>query len=277
MNAIPASLFALRDLALTAVSPLALLSGIGMILAGLGAAAYAVRRQLSWGALTLGALAWGVTVALKFAWAIPCNPPIYTALHQTMPSLCDPLFMVYVGVLTGLFEVGLVALLLSFTLLGKAGWSSALAFGIGFGAMEALFFGVVSLSSTIAALLLSLVHPPTAEVAARLGAILWVAAPVVERLAAIVIQVCANVLIFYAVNTRRACWFWLAFGGKTAIDAVAAAFVHIIGIDTLGRAWTFEALMLLVGLAGVLCLRWLAPRYQALSSAVEPGSLLPVG
>jgi uncharacterized membrane protein YhfC len=244
-----------------------MLSGIGMILVALGSVAYVVRRRLSWGALALGALAWGVTVALKFAWAIPCNPPIYTALRQAMPSLCDPLFMVYIGALTGIFEVGLVALLLYFTLLGKAVWPSALAFGIGFGAMEALFFGVVSLSSTIASMLLSMIHPPTAEVAARLGTILWVAAPVVERLAAIVIQVCTNVLIFYAVNTRQACWFWLAFGCKTAVDAMAAVFVHIIGIDTIGRAWAFEAMMLLVGVASLLCLRWLAPRYQALPSA----------
>jgi uncharacterized membrane protein YhfC len=235
-----------------------------MILVALGFAAYAVRRQLGWGALALGALAWGVTVALKFAWAIPCNPPIYTAVHQAMPSLCDPLFMVYVGALTGIFEVGLVALLLYSTRLGKAAWPRALAFGIGFGAMEALFFGISSLSSTLASMLITMIHPLASEVAARLGNILWVTAPVIERLAAIFIHMCANVLIFYAVNTRQARWFWLAFGCKTAIDAVAAAFVHSIGVGTLGRGWTFEAIMILFGVAGWLGLRWLAPRYQAL-------------
>jgi hypothetical protein len=66
------------------------------------------------------------------------------------------------------------------------------------------------------------------------------------------------------VNIRQARWFWLAFGYKTATDAVAAAFVHINGIDTLGHVWTFEALLMLFGLAGWLGLRWLAPRYQAL-------------
>lgn len=264
MNGIHSSLLTTGDLAPAAVPPLALLSGIGMIVVALGFAAYAVRRQLGWGALALGALAWGVTVALKFAWAIPCNPPIYSAVHHTMPSLCDPLFMVYVGALTGVFEVGLVALLLYATRLGKAAWPCALAFGIGFGAMEALFFGVVSLSSTLSSMLISMLHPPAPEVAARLGNILWLTAPVVERLAAIFIHTCANVLIFYAVKTRQARWFWLAFGCKTAVDAVAAAFVHIVGIDTLGRVWAFEAMMILVGLAGWLGLRWLAPRYRTL-------------
>ncbi|NJN19178.1 MAG: YhfC family intramembrane metalloprotease [Oscillochloris sp.] len=264
MNTLYASLLPTGDPAPAAVPLLALLSGIGMILVALGFAAYAGRRRLGWGAFGLGALAWGVSVAFKFAWAIPCNPPIYTALNQAMPALCDPLFMVYVGGLTGIFEVGLVALLLRYTRLGKVAWPSALAFGIGFGAVEALWFGVISLSSTLGAMVIAVVHPPPPEVAARLGNILWVLAPVVERLAAVCIHTCANVLIFYAVKTRQMRWFLLAFGYKTVIDALAAVFVHIIGIDTLGRGWAFESLMILFALAGWLGLRWLAPRYRAL-------------
>jgi hypothetical protein len=83
-----------------------LLGGIGMILVALGFAAYAGRRQLGWGALALGASAWGVTVALKFAWAIPFNPPIYTAVNQALPSLGVPLFALYVGALTGILRWG---------------------------------------------------------------------------------------------------------------------------------------------------------------------------
>lgn len=274
MNGTHASLLTAGELAPACVPPLALLSGIGMIVVALGFAAYAVRHQLGWGGLALGAVAWGVTVALKFAWAIPCNPPIYTAVNQAMPSLCDPLFMAYVGALTGIFEVGLVALLLYSTRLGKAAWPGALAFGIGFGAMEALFFGVSSLSSTLVSMLISMLHPLTPEVAARLSNILWVTAPVVERVAAVFIHMCANVLIFYAVNTRQARWFWLAFALKTAVDAAAAAFVHIVGIDTLARGWMFEAMMILCGLAALLGLRWIAPRYQALpiAGATAPGA-----
>jgi uncharacterized membrane protein YhfC len=171
----------------------------------------------------------------------------------------------YVGALTGIFEVGVVALLLNYTRLGKAAWPRAIAFGIGFGAIEALLFGVSSLSSMLAAMVISVALPPASiEVLARLGNILWVLAPVVERLAAILIHICSTVLIFYAVNTRQARWFWLAFGYKTAVDAAAAACVHIHGIDTLDHVWTMEAILILFGLAGWLGLRWLAPRYQAL-------------
>ncbi len=236
-----------------------------MILVALSFAAYAGLRQLGWGALGLGALAWGATVALKFAWAIPFNPPIYTAINQAQPSLGVPLFALYVGALTGIFEVGLVALLLNYTRLGRAAWPRTIAFGIGFGAIEALLLGVSSLSSMLAAMVISVALPPAPiEVLARLGNVLWGLAPIVERLATILIHICSNVLIFYAVNTRQARWFWLAFGYKTAIDAVAAASVHINGIDTLRHVWTFEAILMLFGLAGWLGLRWLAPRYQAL-------------
>lgn len=264
MNAIHASLLTTGDLAPAALPPLALLGGIGMIVVALGFAAYAGRRQLGWGALSLGALACGVTVALKFAWAIPFNPPIYTALNQALPSLGVPLFTLYVGALTGIFEVGLVALLLNYTRLGKAAWPRALAFGIGFGAIEALVLGVVSLSSTLAAMMIAMVQLPDPEVVAHLGNILWVLAPVVERLATIFIHICCNVLIFYAVNTRQARWFWLAFGFKTAVDTAAALCVHINGIDTLRHVWTFEVMIILFGLASWLGLRWLAPRYRAL-------------
>jgi uncharacterized membrane protein YhfC len=265
LDALYSSLLTMGDLVPTAVPALALLGGIGMILVALGFAAYAGLRQLGWGALGLGALAWGVTVALKFAWAIPFNPPIYTAVNQALPSLSVALFTLYVGALTGIFEVGLVALLLNYTRLGKAAWPRVLAFGIGFGAIEALLFGVSSLSSMLAAMLISVALPPAPEVAARLGNILWVLAPVVERLATIFIHMCCTVLIFYAVNTRQARWFWLAFGYKIAVDGMAAACVQIHGIDALEHIWTLEAIVILFGLAGWLGLRWLAPRYQALA------------
>jgi uncharacterized membrane protein YhfC len=268
MNEIYSLPFTTGELVPAIVPPLALLGGSGMILVALGFAAYVGLRQLGWGALGIGALAWGVTVALKFAWAIPFNPPIYTAINQALPSLGIPLFSLYVGALTGIFEVGVVALLLNYTRLGRAAWPRTIAFGIGFGAIEALLLGVSSLSSTLAAMVISVAQPPAPEVAAQLGNILWVLAPVVERVAAIFIHTCCNVLIFYAVNTRRARWFWLAFGYKTAVDAAAVVCVHIHGIETLEHIWTFEAILILFGLAGWLGLRWLAPRYQALPIAV---------
>lgn len=271
MNSLHSLLLTSADLLPAAVSPLALLSGVGMIMVALGFAAYAGLRRLGWGALTLGGLAWGVSVALKFAWAIPFTPPIYAALNRALPALGVPLFSLYVGALTGIFEVGLVALLLSVTRLGRAAWPRALAFGIGFGAIEALLFGVSSLSSTLAAMVISIAQLPAPDVAARMGNILWVLAPVVERLGALAIHICCNVLIFYALNTRQARWFWLAFGYKTAVDAAAALCVHINGIDTLAHAWTFEVILIVFGLAGWLGLRWLAPRYQALASA-EPSA-----
>ena len=70
------TLLSTGDLASAAVPALGLLGGLGMIVVALGFAAYVGLRQLGWSALFLGAVAWGLTVAPKFAWAIPFNSPI---------------------------------------------------------------------------------------------------------------------------------------------------------------------------------------------------------
>lgn len=244
------------------ITPLALLPGVGMMAVALAFVAYAVRRGLGWRYLGLGALAWVVTVALKFAWAIPINTPLYQALYATLPRVvAGPLFYLYVGALTGVFEVGLVWLAARYTRLGQVDWPKALAFGIGFGALEALLLGLAAAGSTLAALLSPALFPPEALVAvARQGNLLFGLAPTVERVAAVYIHILANVLIFYAASKRRPGYFWLAFAYKTSIDTVAA-FAQFWGLDTAARIWTIEAVVIAFGVVGWLGMRWVAARY----------------
>lgn len=244
-----------------AVSPLALMSGLGMIgvaLAGLG---YAARRKLSWRYLGLGALGWIVTVALKFAWTIPLTPPIYNGLSAALPPpLARPLIYLYTGALTGVFEVGIVWLALRCTRLGRIAWPAVLAFGIGFGAVEALLLGVNALIA-VATALLSPATLPVAALAQLADAAnpLFGLAPVVERASVLLVHIGAIALIFYAAARRRAGPFWLAFALKTALDAVAA-FGQVWGMMTLGKLWTIEAVMILLAAAGWGGTRWAARR-----------------
>lgn len=250
------------------ISPLALLGGIGMVVVALGFGAYAARRRLGWGYLALGALGWLVTVALKFAWAIPFNPMVSGTLVRTLPRGMDaPIFAIYVGALTGVFEVGLVALLLNYTRLGQVAWPRALAFGIGFGAIEALLLGALSIATIATAMLHPNDYMPVVlEAFAKQSDVAWWLAPVVERLATTLVHMLSCALVFYAVNARRERWFWLAFAYKSAIDAVAA-FGQSSGTAALGAVWALEGIVVIFGLAGALGLRWLAPRYQALRIA----------
>jgi uncharacterized membrane protein YhfC len=250
------------EIEVATVSPRALLGGSGMIAVAIGFVIYAALRKLGWGYLGLGALAWVVTVVLKFAWAIPINPFVYEGLYDALPEvIAAPLFYLYVGALTGVFEVAIVWLVMRYTRLGRVSWNRALAFGIGFGAVEALLLGLISLGTVLTALVVPSIFPLEAlEQVSRLNNVLYSLSPIVERFFIVLVHILANVLIFYAVAQRKPRWFWLALIYKTGIDAVAA-FAQLWGLETLAKIWAIEAVVALWGLVGWLGIRWVQQRY----------------
>lgn len=247
-----------------------LLPGVGMILVALTFVAYALIRRLGFRHLLFGALAWGVTVALKIGWAGSVNAGVHQALTTWLPEQLGLLvFEVYVGLLTGVFEVALLWIFLSRTRFGRTPWSTALSFGIGFGSVEALLLGVSSLASALAALRSPDLLPPSAL--AQIGQAanpLFGLAPVVERVAAIFLHIFACVLIFYAIRAGEKRWFWAAFFYKSAMDTVAA-FAQFWGVATLAHLWTIEGVIVLFGLVGVWGIRRISARYEVAGSA-EP-------
>lgn len=250
------------------VTLLALLPGLGMLAVALGFVLYAAARRLGWRYLGLGALAWVVTVALKFAWAIPINPPLEHALSAVLPQwMSAPLFYLYAGVLTGAFEVGVTYLVLGRTRLGYAPWKSALAFGIGFGAVEAALLAVSPLAGVLIALTSPHMLPPAMlEALVQLNNVLRGLAPVWERFFVVWAHVLANVLIFHALAVGRPRWFWLAFAYKTALDTVAAA-GQGVAAGSLAGMWAIEAFVGVFGVLGWLGTRWLGRRYPTHAEA----------
>lgn len=107
------------------ISPLALISGLGMIAVAMGFVVYTAAKKLGWGYLGLGALLWVVTVAMKIVWAILVNPPLHSLTGKLPDVIGKPLFDLYVGALTGIFEVGITWIVLRYTRLGKATWNGA--------------------------------------------------------------------------------------------------------------------------------------------------------
>jgi uncharacterized membrane protein YhfC len=253
------------------VPPLALLSGVGMILVALGYVIYAGVRRLGWGYLGLGALGWGIAVALKFLWAIPINTPVHAALTTALPApLGGLIFDLYVGALTGVFEVALVWLVLRYTRLGRVSWQRTLAFGIGFGGVEALLLGVGSLASALVAMAAPATLPlGTLQQYALTSNPLYGLAPIWERFFTVLVHIFSNVLLFYGVRKRQARWLWLAFAYKTGIDAIAA-WAQFWGLGALGRLWTIEAIVALWGLAGWLGTRAVRASYPPLEEGLEP-------
>lgn len=237
------------------LGPIVLLPGIGMILVGLAFVIYAARQNLlGWRYLGLGALFWVLTVAVKFAFAIPINPLVYQALGVAGDRLFSPgnlAAYLYIGALTGIFEAGLAWFILSKIRLGRAGWTQALVFGIGFGVIEALLLGLVGFGSA----LVSLLSPESLPVYtlgnlasnATLGMGL---APIVERLSVILAHIFSCVLIFYAIASGESKWGWLAILYKTLLDT-PAGFAAFWGAGTIEKIWTLEAVIAIFGLVGL--------------------------
>jgi uncharacterized membrane protein YhfC len=253
-----------------AVSPRALLGGAGMITVALGFVVYAAVRRLGWGYLGLGVLFWVVTVALKFAWAIPFNTSIYQ-LTRSWPALVgNAAFDLYVGALTGVFEVGVTWLVLRYTRWGRATWNQALAFGIGFGAIEAFLLGLGSAAAVLGAILAPEVLPvELLRQLAHANDFLYGLAPISERFFTVLIHVFSNVLIFFAILRRRPGWFWLSFLYKTLIDAMAT-FVQLHGMEGLGQLWIVEAVVAIWGALGFLGSCWVRRHYPT-EPPVDPG------
>ena len=244
------------------VTPIALLSGAGMIAVAAGFIAYAVWRRLGWRYLGLGALAWVVTIILKFVWAFAANRAVYDALYAALPqSLAGPLFYLYVGALTGLFEVTLVWLVMRYTRLGQMTWPHALAFGIGFGAIEALLLGIQSLVNVLVLLVMPALVPVGPDMIAQVNNPLYLLAPVIERFFAILLHTFSNLLLIYGARTRQAIWYWLAFAYKTGVDAVAA-FGQAQGLTTFPEIWAIEAVVILGGTAALQGIRWRRARWD---------------
>jgi uncharacterized membrane protein YhfC len=255
------------------ITPLALIQGTGMVLVALGFILFALVRRLGIGYLALGALAWVITVASKFAIAIQLNPIVLSRLAESgLPVFVSgPLSWIYIGILTGITEILITYLVLKYTRLGKVNWERALSFGIGFGAVEALLLGIGPLLSVIAALFFPTSLPVEAlNSLALLNNPLYGLAGVWERFFTILIHIFSNALIFYAVLRREPKWFWLAFVYKSSLDAVAG-YAQLSGdLTALGFIWTIEAIVAVMGILGLVGTRWIGKRYRQAWEASHP-------
>jgi uncharacterized membrane protein YhfC len=253
---------------LPVIQPIAIAGGAGMILVALGFFIYAALKRLGWKFIGLGALSWVVTVAVKFAIAIPLNSIIYGFLvNPKQPGLGDYVFDVYVGLLTGITEVLMVWLLVRYTRIRDAGWKKALGFGIGFGAVEALLLGIQSFGAVLAAIMTPNLLPiGTLDTLASFNNLAWGVAPISERFFTVLVHIFCNVLIFYGAATLKPGYFWLSFAFKSLIDAVAG-YAQLTGVDTLAKIWTIEAIVIVFGIVGWAGTRWISKRYPPLPQA----------
>jgi len=119
-----------------------------MVAVGVLSVVYWFRRSRSALRLFLfGGAVWAVSVAPKFLMDYTVTPGISSWMLQATPGLMAYLAVIglYVGLRTGLFECGASYVAFVKTRLRSASTDEATAFGVGFGATEAIFLAVPSL------------------------------------------------------------------------------------------------------------------------------------
>ena len=254
-----------------------LLSGAGVMLI-VAVLFWRCCRQGWWYAVGVGAGAWALGVLLKFAWAIPVNGPIKRGLeHLLGKAAADPFFWLYVGLLTGVFECGMTLIMVLRTRLRRANWSAAVAFGIGFGGMEAFLVGAVSFFSLLATIVFFNVIP--ADARAKLIGDVWQASgheisfvvlPIIERVSALFIHCFSCVLIVYGARVLQWRWFWLSFAYKTMVDGIAAW--GLLGWQVQQshtKMLQLEAIFVVLAICGLAGLRAMRPAFSKLEVVPE--------
>jgi hypothetical protein len=200
----------------------------------------------------LGAASWALAVALKVAWALPLNAAVKRALEAQLGGLGAVSFMAYVGVLTGVFEVGLVAILArTVKRLRAASWDDAVAFGLSFGGIEAV---VLALAGAF--------QPGDVGALQALLATL-------ERASTIPIHVLSCVLVLRAADDARP-WrpLALAFLYKSVVDGFAAWAILGYGVKTsTSKMLVFEVVLAAFAALSAVVVAVRAPREPLLSCA----------
>jgi uncharacterized membrane protein YhfC len=226
-------------------APRILVSALGMMLAGLlFILFFKGRKKAAFRFIAFGGLTWFVAVMLKFAWAIPINRHVQSLLNRyLLPEVANPLFWIYVGLLTGIFECGLIYLLFRFTRLKTISLDESYGFGYGFGSIEAIILGVAQLLTCIA---IATGHIP------GIG-ITWLSipAPIIERIMTIFLHLYTTLLIIYSIKESKPYLFWLSFLYKSFVDAIAAWAQLSYGVSSISHLWIVEGIIFVATLPSI--------------------------
>jgi len=248
----------------------------GLLAASVGVAAavgWQRRARAPLSAQAIGGAAWAVSVALKFAWAVPTNGAVHHALLGLLGSrIAEPLYWSYIGLLTGVFEVGATLAVVRGSRLRRAERAEALAFGVGFGAAEAVVVGLVGVVPAALMVLAPglLPHQAQEALAHAFGGPVGFASvvfPPLERASALVIHVVTCALVIHGFRVGRPwAWFGVAFAYKSAVDAVAAWAILSFGVThSNAKLAGFEVGLAVFAIASAWALRYVlrTPRASA--------------
>ncbi|RLI97226.1 MAG: hypothetical protein DRO99_03300 [Candidatus Aenigmatarchaeota archaeon] len=226
-----------------AINPLLMTSGIGMILIGIVSIAYWKRRTgVKWKVFLFGMLIWAVAITAKSVMDITVTVPLQEAMlaYGGITGILAGMGL-YVGIRTGLLESGLSYIGVKKSSL-KMGFDDAMAFGIGFGAIECIIIGAGSFAN----ILIFILMPETLAtfpldvrqvIIEQLSmSTLFVVPAIAERVFTVLIHAFTSVLAIYALNSGKPGYLWYSVGFKALVDGMIPAMVFFMkpGTSILG-------------------------------------------
>ncbi|TRO47712.1 YhfC family intramembrane metalloprotease [Candidatus Bathyarchaeota archaeon] len=241
------------------MNPWLILGPAGMIAVGVTSVLYWRRRT---GApLRLfyqGGLWWGLAMAPKFLMDIYLTPRISYWVFNRF-GLVGALIGIglYVGLRTGLLESAIVLLAFNREELNELSVDEAVAFGIGFGAFEAMFLGIPSLIQIAAfnlypSMVESLTLDQLMQLLVQLNAPTWVVgAPILERGFTMMAHVYAILLIYRGVTNEDSRSVLMAIAYKSALDAMVPLMQWLLSSGGFGMVYVVEVWVVIMGLVGL--------------------------
>jgi uncharacterized membrane protein YhfC len=208
------------------INPLFLLSGVGMMLAGLLPVLWwRYGKLVSWRYFFLGAGVWVIAVALKAALDLTFSPVLVNWLTGIYAGLGIAVISgAYVGLRTGLFESGFTYLAVVRDKLRRMNFEQAIAVGLAFGCVEAFVLGLLSFLNVAVILafpqILEVVTPLQRAVILEQLTLpdIMALAPIIERIFTILVHVFCTVLVVHSVKSGRTRYFMLSFLYKALLD-----------------------------------------------------------
>jgi len=222
-----------------------------------------------------GGLWWGVAMAPKFAMDLTVTPGLSSWLFSNHGFTVTLVVMgLYVGLRTGLFESGAALLAFNREGLRDSSVDEATAFGIGFGAVEAIFLALPSLIQIAAfnlnpTLVEELPLEQLMQVLTQLNAPTWVVgAPIIERAFTMAAHLYAALLVYSYVRREDNRLLIQAVVYKSVLDAMVPFLQVILSSGGFGMVYVVEVWVVILGSVGL----WGSMRLREGFSEAPPGT-----
>ncbi len=247
------------------MNPFIILGPIGMVVVGLlSILTWKLKRNVRMKYFVFGGLIWIVSILPKVAMDVALISATISRWARELfyPSLTFFLVIgAYAGFRTGIFETFFPYLAIARSGLKRITFNEAIAFGIGFGAFEAILIAIPFIINIAVFLtnpsILQLLPPQQREfIIAQLSLPTWVVfAPMIERALTILIHVFSILLILISITHKKPTYLIASFFYKSSVDA-AIPYLNYTFNPSLSPVGAYlcelwVALLALIAIAGI--------------------------